>query len=115
MPVYEYRCSSCEEGFEIEQKMGSAKKKKCPSCKKHKLERLISSGYIFVKGEPQTVEHWADRNTKKMGSYELSEKREKESGKSDSGPWWKKDSKYSNRQINKMSDSQRRRFIEKGD
>jgi putative FmdB family regulatory protein len=113
MPIYEYRCSSCGEGFEIEQKMGSGKKKKCPSCKKYKLERLISSGYIFVKGEPQTMEHLADMNTKKMGSYELSEKREKDKKSSDDS-WWKKDSKYSNRELNKMSESQRKRFIEKG-
>ena len=62
MPVYEYRCSSCEEGFEIEQKMGSAKKKKCPSCKKHKLERLIN---LYNRAEKPEVdepitETWQD-------------------------------------------------------
>jgi len=49
-----------------------------------------------------------------MGSYELSEKREMENKSKKSEPWWRKDSKYSNDQIKKMSESQRKNFIEGG-
>ena len=49
MPTYEYECDACGHEFEVFQPMGSEPKKACPSCKKRKARRLISSGggHIF--------------------------------------------------------------------
>lgn len=44
MPTYEYECDACGHEFEVFQPMGSDPKKSCPSCKKRKARRLISSG-----------------------------------------------------------------------
>jgi len=49
MPTYQYECSACGGEFEILQSIAEPKLKKCPSCKKLKLQRLIGtgSGIIF--------------------------------------------------------------------
>ena len=117
MPTYEYKCDNCDHSFEIVQSMKDKHKRKCPNCKKSKLKRVMGTPLVFVKGDPQSIGHWAERNTQKMGSYERSEKRELENKNKDkkSQPWWRKDSKYSNNQIKNMSESQRKNFIEKGE
>ncbi|EKD41270.1 MAG: regulatory protein, FmdB family [uncultured bacterium] len=49
MPLYEYKCESCEETFEIMQKISEAPLKKCPKCS-GKLTKLISSPAFHLKG-----------------------------------------------------------------
>ena len=114
MPTYEYVCSGCGHSFEIVQPMKDKTKRKCPSCKKTKLKRVIGTPMVFIKGEPQTVGHQAERNTEKMGRYELGDKegKRKESSKKEqsslgSGP-------ASPRQIRKMTSEQKKKYIEKG-
>ena len=52
MPHYDYRCASCNHEFEIMQKMSDPIKKKCPECKKLKLNRLIGiGGGVIFKGD----------------------------------------------------------------
>ncbi len=51
MPTYEYRCEACGHEFELMQAMSAKVKKKCPECKKFKLQKLISSGGIIIKGD----------------------------------------------------------------
>ena len=48
MPTYEYKCTKCDEQFEIIQKITEEPKKSCPTCG-GKVFRLISGGggYIF--------------------------------------------------------------------
>lgn len=48
MPTYDYRCKSCEHEFELFQSMSDSVKKKCPSCGKSTLERLIGTGAALV-------------------------------------------------------------------
>ena len=74
MPTYQYKCNSCDYAFEIVQSMKDKKKKKCSECKRLKLERLIGTPMVFVKGEAKTIGHWAERKTEKMGRYELGDK-----------------------------------------
>lgn len=47
MPTYEYLCKACDHEFEKEQRITADAIKKCPSCKKMKVVRLISSGSSF--------------------------------------------------------------------
>ncbi len=51
MPTYEYECEACGHSFEEFQYMSDKPLKKCPSCAKMKLQRLIGSGAgIIFKG-----------------------------------------------------------------
>jgi putative FmdB family regulatory protein len=48
MPTYEYRCAACRHEFEEFQSMSAKALKKCPSCGKNALERLIGTGAALV-------------------------------------------------------------------
>src|SRR3954447_11821151 len=51
MATYEYACDACAHRFEELQSFSEAPLKKCPKCKKNKLERLIGTGAaILFKG-----------------------------------------------------------------
>jgi putative FmdB family regulatory protein len=51
MPTYDYACSACGHRFEEFQAMSADPLKKCPACKKAKLERLIGAGAgVIFKG-----------------------------------------------------------------
>ena len=51
MPTYEYECNACGHAFEHFQMMSDEPLKKCPKCKKPKLQRLIGAGAgIIFKG-----------------------------------------------------------------
>lgn len=51
MPTYDYRCNACGHEFEEFQSITAPVMKKCPECKKLKLERLIGTGAaVMFKG-----------------------------------------------------------------
>ena len=51
MPTYEYQCAACGHRFEELQSFSEPLLKKCPACKKKKLQRLIGAGAaILFKG-----------------------------------------------------------------
>ncbi len=51
MPTYEYECGDCGHKFDHMQSMSDPLLKKCPSCKKRKLIRLIGAGsHVVFKG-----------------------------------------------------------------
>lgn len=50
MPFYEYECSSCGQHAEILQKISDTPARKCPSCGKSALKRLISAPVFRLKG-----------------------------------------------------------------
>jgi len=51
MPTYDYRCAACGHTFETFQSIREPALKKCPRCKRAKLERLIGPGAgILFKG-----------------------------------------------------------------
>jgi putative FmdB family regulatory protein len=51
MPTYDYVCQACGHKLEIFQSMADAPKRKCPKCKKSKLERQIGRGAaVLFKG-----------------------------------------------------------------
>ncbi len=49
MPLYEYRCESCENTFELRQKFSDAPATACPKCG-GKVEKLISQSGFSLKG-----------------------------------------------------------------
>ena len=48
MPTYEYACAACGHKFEEFQSIMSKPIKRCPKCKKNKVQRLISGGAGFI-------------------------------------------------------------------
>jgi putative FmdB family regulatory protein len=51
MPTYDYKCTACDHRFEQFQSMKDKPLKKCPSCGKSALERLIGTGAaVLFKG-----------------------------------------------------------------
>lgn len=50
MPFYEYECSACKFYVEVLQKLSDAPLKKCPSCKKPALKKLVSAPVFRLKG-----------------------------------------------------------------
>ena len=50
MPIYEYRCESCEHRLEKLQKMSEGDLVDCPECKHPSLKRLVSAAAFRLKG-----------------------------------------------------------------
>ena len=50
MPFYEYECPSCKYYLEVLQKISDKPVKKCPSCGKAGLKRLMSAPVFRLKG-----------------------------------------------------------------
>jgi putative FmdB family regulatory protein len=50
MPFYEYQCASCGHHAEIMQKVSDAPLRRCPSCGKNSLRKLISAPVFRLKG-----------------------------------------------------------------
>lgn len=51
MPTYDYACAACGHRFEEFQSISAEPLKKCPACRKSKLERLIGAGAgVIFKG-----------------------------------------------------------------
>jgi putative FmdB family regulatory protein len=50
MPFYEYECSNCKFYVETLQKISDEPLKKCPSCKKQTMKKLISAPVFRLKG-----------------------------------------------------------------
>ena len=48
MPTYDYKCNACDHRFEHFQSMKDKPLKKCPSCGKNALERLIGTGAAVI-------------------------------------------------------------------
>ena len=63
----------------VKQNMHDPLKKKCPECGKLKLYQDLTGQHTFVYQECKTLGHQAERNTERMGKYELESKRKKDS------------------------------------
>jgi len=90
--IYDYICRRCQHKLnDVSQSIKDKPKKRCPACGKHTLERVIYGGlYGFVKNT--TVDQPADKNPQDAGHYKKSESRE----------------------INRMTNSQKQRYIMEG-
>ena len=50
MPIYEYRCQSCNHELEVMQKLSDPELSDCPSCGQPQLKKLISAVGFRLKG-----------------------------------------------------------------
>jgi|TARA_B110001469_G_C9445580_1_gene225403 putative FmdB family regulatory protein len=51
MPLYEYRCDTCEHEFEALQKMSDEPLVHCPACDEATLRKLVSAAGFRLKGD----------------------------------------------------------------
>ena len=117
MPTYEYQCKKCDHNFEIVKALGDPHKKKCPDCGKYSLYQVISPPTVFVKGEATTLGQLSERNTAKMGKYELGDKRDWQEKGNQLGitkNWIEKSGDATKSEISKMTKKQKANYIAKG-
>ena len=91
-----YICDSCEFEFtHTHTSMDAPLKKKCPECGKHALYQDLSGQHSFVYQDCKTLGHQAQRNTDKMGKYDLEMRRKRDSKVNDlkkkNAPWYNKE------------------------
>ncbi|MFT5172232.1 MAG: putative FmdB family regulatory protein [Gammaproteobacteria bacterium] len=65
MPIYEYECNACGVQHEFIQKFSEAPKRKCPSCGKSRLRKLMSAAAFHLKGSGWYVTDFRDGDKKK--------------------------------------------------
>ena len=70
MPIYEYECGACGELHEFIQKFSDGPKRKCPSCGKLRLKKLISAAAFHLKGDGWYVTDFRDKGKGKSDSAE---------------------------------------------
>ena len=113
MPLYDFECEPCAYYTEIRQGPNDPDTHACPLCEQETLKKVfINAPSISVIGEPSTIGHLADRNTKKMGRYEIEDKNAKNNINQD------KDAiktKALRRKINSMTQEQKVKWIKEGD
>lgn len=84
MPLYEYRCQSCQHQFEVIQKFSDPPIGKCPNCGEETVVKLFSSPAFQFKGSGWYITDYARKDAAKP---------EADSSKSDSKPDTKSDGK----------------------
>lgn len=76
MPLYQYLCENCGHLLDdVYQSINDKPLKRCPECKKHKLERQIFPVHGSVRGEITTLGQQGEANAKRLGKYYASEKK----------------------------------------
>lgn len=82
MPIYEYRCESCDHRLEKLQKMSEGDLVDCPECKRPALKRLVSASAFRLSGSG-----WYETDFKKDNKRNLTDSSSKDgsTGGSDKG------------------------------
>jgi len=114
MPTYDFECEACAYYTEIRQGFNDPSEHICPHCGKPTLVKVfINPPTISVRGEPKTIGQLADRNTEKMGTYELQDKNRTNNIHQEN----KEDVKRRdlNRKISRMTPTEKVKWIKDGD
>ena len=108
MPIYEYKCRSCEHQFETIQKFSDDPLTECPACKQHELKKLVSAAAFHLKGNGWYATDFKNGNNKDKADETEKSASEKESKSETSEPSNKvdKDAKKSTDSDTKSSSSQ---------
>lgn len=93
MPFYEYQCAQCEHHLEVMQRISDAPLRKCPSCGKNGLKKLISAPVFRLKGSGWYETDFKSDKDNKRNLHGESDPGAKSEGKGDSKPSEKADAK----------------------
>jgi putative FmdB family regulatory protein len=78
LPTYDYECKKCGHKFDIFQSITAEEIKKCPSCKKNKVKRLITfSGTLIIPSDVPIYKRY-QRGTLRKHRAELKQKYKEE-------------------------------------
>lgn len=67
MPIYEYHCTSCDDHFEVTQKITDQPLGECPKCQ-GRVEKLISQSSFVLKGSGWYQTDYARKGSEKKES-----------------------------------------------
>lgn len=85
MPIYEYRCKTCGNGFEVMQKISEESLNTCVHCN-GELEKLISNTTFILKGSGWYATDYKTSKKSEENKPSPSEKEKKDNGKSEKSP-----------------------------
>lgn len=94
MPTYEYQCDACQKRFEKFQPMSAAPIKKCPSCGKSKVRRLIGAGAgLIFKGSGFYITDYRDAGYQEKAKADTADSKPAETKSADGKSETKTDAK----------------------
>ena len=109
MMLYDYGCNECGETLkDVRQSIHDEALTTCPTCGKESLERIPYGGIAsFMKHGSNTIGSQADKNWSNMGHYQKSE--------IESQSKEKQAARNKHKEINKMTEKQKERYIITGE
>lgn len=123
--LYHYKCDGCSYEFEIVQSIKDKRKRKCPSCKRLKLDRVLYPAYGRVARRADqmgNLDQLAKYNTDKLSKWEKESKDEEYKNSSRLAKHKLEQQKYEDPlkgfpidKINKATPEQKKKYIETGD
>lgn len=115
MPTYDFECEPCAYITEVRQSINGPSTLECPICKQETLKKVfISAPTMFVRGEPSTIGQLAERNTSKLGKYELEARKENDKIQNAVSEEVKK-KRQQHRAIQSMTPEQQVKYIKTGE
>ncbi len=96
MPIYEYRCDSCNHEFEKLQKIADPPPAECPECGAADIRKLVSAAGFRLKGSGWYETDFKSANKRNLddgGGKDKSEKTESKGGSADTPKSAKSESK----------------------
>ena len=72
MPIYEYRCQSCNHELEALQKLSDPELTDCPACNQPHLQKLISAAGFRLKGSGWYETDFKKGNQKNLAKSDTS-------------------------------------------
>jgi len=117
MPLYDYECRDCgAEVSDVFQKVTDPELTTCPLCNEEGLFRLVTGGLHSFMAGSDTIGSVADRNTKaNKNQINEMEAKKRESQPKEEKPWYQTQGSKSMKDINKMNDKQKAKYIMGGD
>jgi len=103
MPIYEYECNGCGSKHEFIQKFSESPKRKCPSCGKSRLRKMVSAAAFHLKGNGWYVTDFRDKDKSKDSDKSKSDG--KDSTNSESKDTKKSEASSETKATSKSSDS----------
>jgi len=100
VPIYEYRCESCDHRLEKLQKMSEGDLVDCPECERPELKRLVSAAAFRLKGSG-----WYETDFKKDNKRNLADSSGKDTGAPATASNAKADAGKSPASVSKNTDS----------
>jgi len=116
MPIYDYECKDCgAEVSDVFQRVTDPELKRCDACGKDSLYRVVTGGLHSFMAGSNTIGSLAEKNTKKYKSQiNEMEAAKRESQPSVEKPWHHEHGSKSMKEINKMSEAQKVKYIREG-